>query len=115
MARTALTINQLTRAGVRVDDAPAANVDGHSLANTGNELVFLYVNNASAGQITITFKTNKKVAGITLPNETATLDAAQSELYGPFPKDPFNQSDGTIHVDFSAVTSVTCKAFSIAL
>lgn len=113
MARTALTVNQLDLDGVRVDDAGAANVDGHSIPNTGSDKVILYINNGGGAPITVTFETNHTVAGITLDPKTATITNGQDGLFAPFPKTPFNQSDGAIYVDFSAVTSVTIKAFKV--
>lgn len=113
MARTALTVNQLSLDGVRVDNAAAANVDGHSVPNTGSETVILYIKNGGGAPITVTFKTNHTVAGITLDPKTATITNAQDGLFSPFPKTPFNQADGDIHIDFSAVTTVTIKAYKV--
>ena len=113
MARTALTVNPIGLDGVRVDDAGAANVDGHSIPNSGSESVLLYVNNGGGAPITIDFVTNHSVAGITLPDKSPSLTNGQSKMYGPFPKAVFNQASGDIHVDFSSITSVTVKAFKV--
>jgi len=113
MARTALTVNEVVRAGVAFSPS-AANVDGHSLANDRNAALFLYVNNGSGSSVTVTIQTPGTVDGLAVADRTVAVAAAAEKLIGPFPSGVYDQSDGAVYVDFSAVTSVTVAAFKIA-
>lgn len=90
----------------------AANVDGHSIINDGSTL--LYVKNGGGSSITLTFDTPGKVSGVDIANPTVTVVNASEKIVGPFNPAVFGQSDGTVVVTFSGVTSVTCAAISAA-
>lgn len=109
MARTALAVQEVTRAGL----APAytaANLEGHSINNTGR--MFLHVKNTSGSSITVTALFGKTIDGQdTATGRVVTVPATTGErMIGPFPTDDYNQPSGTVHVNFSAVTTVTCAA-----
>lgn len=110
MARTALTPTQITRAGV-APTLSAANADGHSVSNAHSP--FLHVNNGSGGSITVTILIPKTLDGQSIANSgrQVTVPAGQARLIGPFPPGTYEQADGTVHVNFSSVTSVTVGAF----
>jgi hypothetical protein len=110
MARTALTVTPIVRTGVALA-ASAANVDGHSVPN--DERTFIYVNNGSGGSINVTIPSTKTVDGLAVPNRVVAVPAGQNRLIGPFLGEVSNQPDGSVHVNFSAVTSVTVAAFRI--
>lgn len=110
MARTALTVTPITRAGVALGSS-AANADGHSVANDGK--TFVYVNNGGGAPITVTVLTPGTVDGLAIADRAVTVANATNRLIGPFPKDIYNQADGTVHVNFSGVTTVTCGAHSL--
>jgi hypothetical protein len=104
MARTALTAQVITRAGIAPSYA-AANVDGHSWPNNGTQL--LQVKNASGSPITVTFPIPVTVDGQAVASKTVSVPATTGDrLIGPFPVQ-YNQLNGDLNVDFSAVTSVT--------
>jgi hypothetical protein len=105
MPRTAITPQQVTSAGLTVATEPA-NVDGNSIpAGT-----ILEVGNASAGSINVTAVTPGTVDGdLALPNRVVAVAAGATVLIGRLGP-VYHQSDGTIHVNYSAVTSVTVAA-----
>ncbi|MCA9940552.1 MAG: hypothetical protein KC418_18065 [Anaerolineales bacterium] len=107
MARTALSTTQVSRTGVAMSPS-AANVDGHSLAYQENLL--LYVANGGGSPITVTIQTPGTVDGLAVADRTVTIPAGSNRWIGPFPKEQYRQSDGSIYVDFSGVTSVTVAA-----
>lgn len=115
MARTALTVNTISRTGVdSADTLAAANADGHYVQNGGD--VFLEVLNANASTCTVTVQTPRTIDGLAVAE--MTVDVAQNErmLIGPFPPLTFNQTGtnaGCIYVDFSAVTDVTIAAWRL--
>lgn len=110
MARTALTVNQISRAGVALGPT-AANVDGHSLVHYDN--LILYVANGGGSPITVTIQTPGTVDSLAVADRTVTVPNGSNRFIGPFPKAHYRQSDGTVYVDFSDVTSVTAAAFYI--
>ena len=114
MARTALTVTEITRAGI-AGSLSAANVDGHSVVNDGR--TFLEVVNGGGSPITVTVQTAATINGLAIADVSVSVTNGQRRLIGPFPKGTFNITSGadtgTVYVDFSAVTSVTCAAFSL--
>lgn len=87
--------------------APAAS---NTWANTGNEIVF--VRNASAGSITVTFVSNKTVkdgsgTSLTVEDRAVTVAAGETKACGPFPPNIYNDSFGDLTVTFSAFVTVT--------
>jgi hypothetical protein len=111
MARTALTVQQISRSGLG-PAYTAANVDGHSVDNR-NQKLFLHVKNGSASSINVTVVTPATVEGLAVADLVVAVPNGGERMIGPFSNRPFNQTDGTIHVDFSAVTTVTVAAFKI--
>lgn len=102
MARTAITAQQVTSAGLALATEPA-NVDG----NTIKPGEVLQVTNGSAASITVTIVTPGTVDGDLAISDRAVAVAAGETLMigrlGPV----YHQTDNTIHVNYSAVTSVT--------
>jgi hypothetical protein len=111
MARTALSLQEIIRTGLS-PSYTAANVDGHSVANDG-KLTFVHVKNGSGGEVTVTIDTPGTVDGLAIADRTVAVPAGEERIIGPFPTAYYNQADGTVHVDFSAVTSVTIAAFKV--
>lgn len=108
MPRTAITPQQVTSAGLTPATEPA-NVDGNSVPQG----VVLRVDNGDASPITVTIPTPGLIDGdLPLPDRTVSVPAGASKFIGRFGP-VFHQSDDTIHVDYSAVTSVTVAAIKI--
>ncbi len=109
MARTALTVSPIDRTGLDPSYS-AANVDGHSVENAERE--FIHVKNGSGGSIDVTFITPGVVDSQAIADRVVAVPAGEERMIGPFPRGTYNQPGTTVvHVDFSAVTSVTCAAF----
>lgn len=106
MARTALTIQQIVRAGL-TPSYGAANVDGHALANGGQE--FIHVKTVGTG-CTVTIQTPGLVDGQAVADRTIVLGTNTERMIGPFPPNIYNQASGEVYIDFSAVTAVTIAA-----
>ncbi len=110
MARVTLIASVLAPGGV-VFSPVAAETDGNAVKNEGNQ--FFYIKNGSGGAVTITFQTPRTVDGIAIEEVTDSLGAGNEEMYGVFSTHVFNQSNGEVWVDFSAVASVTIQAFKL--
>ncbi len=114
MARVATNPVSLIRAGVAL---PLAAVDAgnqHSFKNIdGNHI--LVVKNGSGASVTVTIAIAAKVDGIAVTAGRQVIVAAgATTLIGPFPKDVYNQADGSVYVDFSANASVQVGVVELA-
>ena len=105
MARTAVTPQNVTSAGVVLATEPA-NVDGNSI-KTGT---LFQVTNGSAASINVTVVTPGLIDGdLAIPDRVIAVAAAATRLIGRLGP-VYHQSDGTVHINYSAVTSVTVAA-----
>lgn len=114
MARTELTVNQITIDGV-VQALIAAAADGNSFRNSGRQ--FILVKNGDSAPHTVTFQTPGEVGGLALEDPATVIAAGASVLFGPFRPLLFNQTAGVdigkVYVDYSGVTSVTVEVFQL--
>lgn len=110
MARTALATQQIARTGV-VPSYTSANADGHSVANRGR--TFVHVKNGGGGSINVTLVTPVTVGGRAVGDDVIAVAAGAEKMIGPFQESVYNNTDGTVSVDFSGVSSVTCAAFTL--
>lgn len=122
MAYTLLTagaglLTQTLRGGLSIADAAmaAAAAGGNSFVNDGNVLLALL--NTSAATVTVTISAPNlqdtygalAVAGLPITLTPGNVTAVRI-LTPTFPRTIYNQSDGTVHIDYSAVTSVKVAA-----
>lgn len=118
MAYTALTpLTQTSRAGLSIADAAmtAAVAGGHSFVNDGNVLIALL--NTGAAAVTVTISAPNLIdtyAGLATAGEPIVLGignvTAVRILTPTWPRTIYNQSDGTVHVDYSATAGVKIAA-----
>jgi len=106
MARTALAVQQINRAGLLPTYA-AANVDGHSMPNGGQEV--LHVKTGATG-CTVTIETPGTVDGQAVSDRAIVLGVSTERLIGPFPPNVYNQGAGEVYINFSSVVTVTVAA-----
>lgn len=108
MPRTALAPQDSTRNGLALAFT-AANVDGHSVLNTGK--VLLYVKNGAAAAINVTVQTPGTADdGLAIADKIVSIPATGERVLGPYPP-PIYGDD--MLVDFSAITTVTIAALRI--
>ena len=110
MARTAITVQDVAVAGLN-PSYDTAIADGHMFANDGNTII--HVKNDNASSLTLTIQTNTIVGGVSLQDHTVTIPASTERFIGLFKTGTFNQSDGTVYLDYSVQTSVTVAALKI--
>lgn len=115
MARTALTVQEIVTAGI-TPSLGAANVDGHSIPGTGD--VVVHVKNGSASPVSVTIPT-PGVAGKSaepIADRVVSVPATTGDkIIGPFDPAVFQQPDGTVYIDLSAVATVTITAYRVKL
>lgn len=104
MPRTAITPQQVVAGGLEVSYEPA-NVDGNSIsgASTRRDLT---VKNGSAASINVTIPTPGTVDGLAIADRVVAVPAG-AEMRIRTDGRPYRQLGGAVHVDYSAVTSVT--------
>jgi hypothetical protein len=114
MARTALTVQQMSRDGV-VPTYAAANADGNSFANDSR--TFLHAKNGSGGSITLTFVTPNTEDGLAIADHTVAIAAGAEKIVSDLGEGTFEQPSGAdkglVYVDYSDVTSLTVAAIRI--
>lgn len=104
MARTAITPQQVSAEGLTIAYEPA-NVDGNSIASASTRRN-LIVKNGSASSVNVTIPTPGTVGGLAIADRVIAV-AAGAEVHIRTDSSSYRQSDGSAHIDYSAVTSVT--------
>lgn len=106
MARTAITPQAATAAGPTVT-FEAANVDGNSFTPARGRA--LHVRNGSGSSITVTVPTPATSDGLAVADRTFTVAAGAVAVFGSGSaavSGIYAQTDGSINIDYSAVTTV---------
>ena len=110
MARTAIVPQTMAPTGFVPSFAPANAVGGASIPGDGKTVI--HVKNASASPINVTIQTPVQVDGLAVEERVVAVANGAEKIIGPFNAN-YNQADGTVYVDYSAVTSVTVAAYQI--
>ena len=112
MARTALTALSAAVTGLNLtDNLTAAIADGHKFANPLGKTMF-YAYNSSGGSITVTIQTPQTVEGLAVAENAVAIAAGKSYLFDGLKRSTFNQSDGTVYVDYSAHADLSVAAIN---
>lgn len=110
MARTELTVQQMTRAGLAATFTAGDATNGHQFKNDG--YTFLWVV-ATTNATVVTVIHPGTVDGLGVADQTVSLGTNSEKLIGPFPA-RFNQgSTNYVYVDLSVDTGVTLAAITI--
>lgn len=117
MARTALTVTQITDAGVALPAATNGTADGHLFANDITTILQLTNNGASTRVVTI--QTGGQVAGKNIEDQSVSLAAGETKYVGGMQSSLYNRpSDpdrGKVYIDFpaGAQTEIAVRAFKV--
>jgi hypothetical protein len=108
MARTEVTAQEVVLTGLE-PALTAANADG-DIVECG-ATVFLWVDNASGGEVDVTIQTPLTVEGLAVAENVVAVPAGDVRLIGPIVRRAFGQptgdDKGKAYVDFESVTTVT--------
>lgn len=111
MPRTALVIqNNPSNAGAQCANAGADQANGNSFANSGR--VRLVIQNGDASPRTATFNGVACSHGRST-NLAVVIAASAQGFVGPLDPSIFNQSDGTVQLDWSAGTTAAVKVTAV--
>jgi hypothetical protein len=119
MARTALTVNQIVRAGLADPTAEAGQADGHKVSNDGT--VFLEFTNGVASARIVTVQTAATVGDLAVEDVSVTVpSSAQRFKAGPFDMALFNRPAGDtdagyFYLDYPAgqEADLTVRAYTL--
>ena len=113
MARTALTLNTITIAGL-VQTLVAAAADGNMFTNSGRLRLVVKNSHGSASR-TLTFPTPATTGGLDVENPSVVIAAGDTVLIGPFPPLLFNQRSGDdigkAYIDYSDEADLTLAVY----
>lgn len=110
MARTAITVQEISRTGVTEALVAANAAGGNSFPNDGRTYLSV-VTTGTTSNVTVSVPITVDSQVVT-PRVVACTGTARYKI-GPFPPNTYNQADGAVYVDFSAVTGVTIGAFRL--
>lgn len=111
MARTALTVQKVTRDGLTESFTPAI-ADGHLFNNTGREVI--RIKNSNAASATVTVPIPALVDGQSVTSRTVNVPATNGDvLIGPFPG-TYNQDGSVVWVDYSDPTGVSVSVVEVS-
>lgn len=103
MARTTITPQDTSANDGLVITWEAANTDGNAVVNNGRRIML--VRNGDTASHTVTQVTGGTVTGLAVADPAVSVPAGDTAVLGPWPA-IFNQSDGEVHLNYDAVTSV---------
>lgn len=105
MARTALTVQDITRSGVN-PTANSADATNDHVINNNDGMIFLRITNGGGGASAWTANTPGSIDGMALPDKTLSVPAAGTRYFGPFPQEIYGS---TLEIDLDVDTSVTVE------
>lgn len=121
MARTVLTVQQISRTGLDIAYVAGDQANGHSFDNTGHN-VFVHVKNTNGATRDVTVTTPNTVDGLAIGQLVVTVPATTGDtMIGPFPgalydtidTDPTPDIDPAIFVDLEADSGITLAAVKL--
>lgn len=113
MARISLATQTPARTGT-TPSFTAANTDGHYFANDGHTILRIKNSDTTSKTVTVEFGGSKDGVSLATLGKAITVGANTGDVTtAVWPKDTYDQSDGTVYVDYSATTGVTIAALSV--
>ena len=108
---TALTVQEIIRSGLTPSFASAGSA-GNTFPNDGH--TFVEIKNTSGSASVASVDIPGTVDGQAVTDLAVSVPATTGDkMFGPFPPNIYNQSDGTVSLTFSHVTSLTIAALRL--
>ena len=104
MARTNIDAQVMARAGV-TPSFTSAIAEGHMFVNNGRRALRIKNTDGSSKTVTVLYGTT--VDGQTVPGKTVTVAATTGDVTTAFWPAGYNQTDGRVWFDYSAITGVS--------
>lgn len=115
MSATVLTVVATGQLNAGITDLGAVAPDsgnGNVFLNDGK--TFLYVSNASGGDLTVTFTLTGAANVLGGTTQAIVVHTGKVGIFGPFAPGIFNNSAGQVAVAWSTAASVLVKPVSVA-
>ena len=117
MARDTITVTSSVLAGVLPALTTPNAANNAEMANASGRTIFVFVNGMGAASVQATAVTIQQVAcphGRIQNAAAFTTTTDVVGVYGPFPPLLYNQTDGTVQIDYDAV-SANARVFGMAV
>ncbi len=117
MARDTITVTATVRAGVLPALTTPSAANNAEVANAAGRTIVVYVNGVGGGSAQATDVTIQQVADPygRIENDAAfTVPVNVVGTFGPFPPLLYNQSDGTVQLDYDAIDA-NARVFGLAI
>ncbi len=117
MARDTITVTATVRAGVLPALTVPSAANNAEFANSAGRTIVVYVNGMGLASVQATDVTIQQVADPygRIQNDSAfTVPVDVVGTFGPFPPNLYNQTDGTVQIDYDAV-SANARVFALAI
>ena len=105
-----LAVQKIVRTGLELVPV-AATGGGDAFPNDGK--TFIYVNNASGGDITVTIVSQQTIDGLAVADKAVIVTASDARYIGPWPIPLYNDANGLVQLTYSGVTSLTVAALRL--
>ncbi len=112
MARATLTVQDVPSAGLDPVVYVAATADGHDVVYDVTGRTYLEAINAGGSDRTITIQTPATRDGLAVAERTVLVQDGET-THIPLGRPDYEQSDGTVYVDYDATTSLTVAALKL--
>lgn len=112
MARTAITAQVVTPAGIVPSYGAVDQANGNAFDNVQGDRV-LHVKNGGGVSLTVTILTPATLEGEEVAERTVTVAAGAEKIIGPFSRRVFNQADSAVYVDWSVGASITAAVLQV--
>jgi len=114
MAAENLTVGAMSSRRIEFAPTGIEASAGNKFLNDGKTM--LYVENGAGGStLTVTMQTGKKVDGLPVADLTGTVAAGKAAVFGPFPKDLFDDLEevGYVVITWSGGTAPKAQPFTL--
>jgi len=115
MSRGLLTALEIPTTGVCLDTTytAATATDGDSVAIDKDERVIVFVKNEAVAPINVTFSTPGTVNGVAITEHVVAVANGTTKVFSNFDVPTFQQSNGTLYIDYSSATTISVAAFKL--
>lgn len=110
MAETALAVIASSIPGATVTDLTPDAANGNKFVNDGRTIMVVTVGGTAT---TLVINSPKQCDQGAVHNGGAAAMTSVIKTFGPFRKDEFDQSDGTVTMTWDQITAVTCQVISM--
>ena len=109
MADVTLTVYDVVRAGLDLTANKTTVVTANTYLMPNDGRTTLHVKNATGSTCVVTIATPKTVDGLAVADRTVSIATAKEFDIGPFPSDPYSNSDGQVSITFDQTVDIVAK------